>query len=295
LKNQTKRYILFFILAFLALRLPSIIAPRGQEFLLKRLVDLAKDNGIGIGILELNYESFKVLNAKGVSIKIKDRNNSLQSYKLDDLRIEFKSFFPPKIDLTSILYAGSLNCTANSKSFLSLIREKSAVVNCNINDFNLQLFPVSGKLNILGKAQISLDLQLDPNPIDTVGDAVIRIAGGYIDTSKLISSPLLKLPPITEVDLFARAHVENNLLNIQDVGFKSNLGLIKGIANIKFNERYEKILEIDTNGTFELSGEGQELISPWIPLINNGKKIEGANGSFYVKGAPYRLKVRISE
>jgi len=85
------------------------------------------------------------------------------------------------------------------------------------------------------------------------------------------------------------------LLNIQDVGFKSNLGLIKGIANIKFNERYEKILEIDTNGTFELSGEGQELISPWIPLINNGKKIEGANGSFYVKGAPYRLKVRISE
>jgi len=119
LKNQTKRYILFFILAFLALRLPSIIAPRGQEFLLKRLVDLAKDNGIGIGILELNYESFKVLNAKGVSIKIKDRNNSLQSYKLDDLRIEFKSFFPPKIDLTSILYAGSLNCTANSKSFLS--------------------------------------------------------------------------------------------------------------------------------------------------------------------------------
>ncbi len=272
-----------------------MIAPRLQKFLLSRLVNLAKDNGIGIGVSELDYESIRILNAKNISVKIKGKNDTLQSYEINSLKVEFKSLFPPKIELNSSLYDGNVDCTVNSQSFLKLLRESTAFFNCSIENFNLQIFPLTGELNILGKVQLILDAKLDSNPNNTVADFVVRIADGYLDVSKFMPSPLLKIPPITQVDFYTTSHFENNLLKINDLGFKSNLGLIKGEAEIKYDINGRKFIDLDTKGTFELTSEGQELISPWIPLINNGKKIESAKGFFKLNGGLNNLKVDISE
>ena len=291
MNTQTKRYLIFFILAFLFLRLPEMVGPQITKYAINKIITIANNNSIEVHIHKIEDISFGSFLAQRILIKNKLNN---KNYLIDNLKLEITSYLNPSIYIEGKMYDGMLNCAINSESLIALV-SNNINTQCDIKHLNLQSLPETGAYNILGYLDLSIESKLNKNIQDATSKAEAKVSKGYMDIGTLIGTSLVKMPPFVNVDLFAELELKPQFeIEIKNGSMKSNYGFVKSKGNIKFSN-ISLPPNISLEGNFDLEKDGVENLAPWVPLINNGQNLKGNTGSFKANGVPPRMQFQIAD
>lgn len=307
MKPLSKKYIIFFILAYLTLRLPEIAGPKISSYLLKKGISLAGEHGVTVHIHTHRTKSFREIIAE--RLLISNNSNQRQKYLIDSLSIFIERFFSPKIQINAKVYEGDIRCAIEATSIIELLRKNKARMICNITSVQLQSLPHVGDLNILGTLDSSIETSFEKTFDQAHISGEIKITNGYIDPAtsfcdeknlrtlppemNLACFTIKNYPPMRNIELFSSLSFNQNQLELHSAQTRSNYGLFQGKGKIIKPFPTFMNATFDLKGDYTLSSISKELFGPWIPLINNGIQLTSDKGGFSIQGTRPKVDVRL--
>jgi hypothetical protein len=293
LKPLTKKYLKFFLIAYLLFRLPSFVIPLTSDFLLNKAVNSLKNAGVHINI---NSKEVTGLGSfKAEKIVIRSERGLFPEIIVDSIKTELVSFFPPKIEIVSSSYEGELNCTFISKSISELIFKNFGNAQCIGKNFNLVSFPIIKTKNVLGRLSFELNSDISKDIWSNESKISYDISNGYFEIDKILATSLIKIPPFSKIDSTGTIILKSNLITLENIQFRSNYGFLTSEGVLKSNPSFKFLDMIEVKGSFNLSNEGFEALAPWTILINNGKQLSNKKGTFTANGKPPNIKFSLNE
>lgn len=277
-ESPHRRYLCAFIILYLLFQSPLIISGLLRPVIINILTKSAYKSGV---TLEISDSSFNFPRSLILShVHLKSHNRLTPPLHLDRLEITLKSYYPIEIHLSNDLLNGNIQCDVKPNTQLL----NSLAASCILSRIDLSSYAplyaagIKGLLDGTFKGKFSaIDTSLNDADFslglsDGYFDAISR---GLFDNPSAPISRLIKLPPITDIQIQANGNIKGINLRLDSADILSSMGSVTNIKGALEMEGADKStppqlisseLALDIQGNLKLTDLGIKHIGPWLTL-----------------------------
>ncbi len=279
------RNFLIFILLLGIFIIPSLLEGFIPPIILSVTSKIIKSKGYQLDFHDPIFKFTKGFSFDELSIS-KIENSNFPEFKITSGKFYLSKFSPLSLGMSFNIYGALINCESKVGIF------SKSVLDCSLNDLNLRKIPifkpieptglVSGLLKsaVINKDAIdnaSLDIVINGAAIDP--QAILRLAK--------VPTDLIKISPISDINGSTSILIKQDIFNFNEISLSTSLGSTTGKGLIKSTK------EIDFEFKTSLSDTGIKELGPWLPLIFDGKEVNGKNFSFSLSGNTDRARITL--
>jgi hypothetical protein len=275
--SKHRAYLLIFVCAYLALRLPILISSKIERVIIKALAEQAGNYNLNLAYKNLQFSLPGHLNFDQLIVT----NSKNEVTALDKVSINAAISYPLKMNLNAEALKGTVSC-AFTKGFFS----SDLGINCNSTNVELseiiQLkdFGVNGPLSF----KFSGTTSSDGAKLDIKGEFLSQINSANLTLPKDIPS-FVKIPNMGILDLKGNFSLAGSKLEFNETSLASTSGDVDVNAKIGFSPDYKLVVSLDSLFKLKLSGSGVQTLGPWIGLALGGAQFPNSGqANIEVKG-----------